>query len=79
MREFDEQIEEPGANDFFMSFYKASYDGEIKEVLPYLRKAYYVKNEKVISKKKDKKSKKWVKLYFTRIAISENEIYYIWD
>ena len=40
VREFDEQIKEP-TNDLFMSFYKASYDGEIKEVLHYLRKAYY--------------------------------------
>ena len=51
-RDFEEQIKNP-SDDFFMSFYKASYDGELKECLPYLRKAYYAKNE--TNKKKSKK------------------------
>ena len=55
VREFDEQIKNP-ANEYFMSFYKASYDGELKEVLPYLRKGYYENNDdNNKNKKKDKK------------------------
>lgn len=58
MREFEEQIKNP-ANNYFMSFYKASYDGEFKEVLPYLRKAYYENNDEKPNNKK--RSKNWGK------------------
>ena len=39
-REFEEKLLDP-KNNYLMSYYKSSYDGSIKEAIPYLRKAYY--------------------------------------
>ena len=43
--EFEDKLRDP-KNNYLMSYYKSSYDGSIKEAIPYLRKAYYDQRKK---------------------------------
>lgn len=44
-QEFEAKLLDP-KNNYLMSYYKSSYDGSIKEAIPYLRKAYYDQKKK---------------------------------
>lgn len=52
-KEFEEKLLDP-KNNYLMSYYKSSYDGSIKEAIPYLRKAYYDQRKKSLQQRKSK-------------------------